>query len=507
MTLSHPDVIVIGSGAGGSTLAWGLAQAGKRVLVLERGDYIPREAENWSARAVMSEGRYVAHDTWYDKDGAAFSPYTHYCVGGNTKMYGAALLRMRQSDFGPVRHLGGLSPAWPIGYADLEPYYSAAEQLYTVHGTRGVDPLDPPASRDYPYPAIEHEPRIAALYDDLERLGHRPYPLPLALRPSIDAPMRLAAFDGYPDPTETKADAHTSALRPALAYPGVELITNAKVVRLVASASGREIVGVVVEKDGEIATLRAEIVVAAAGAINSAALLLRSADDRHPHGLANRSGQVGRNYMTHHNGLLVAYGDAENPSRFAKTFGVGDFYRGRGDDCPPLGSIQLMGRMDEASLTAMAREQLPGVTAADIAARSLDVFLTAEDLPVPDNRIALRGDGSVQVTYRPTNLEAYERLLRAACDMFAAADALHGRRAPRFLHQRLGISGVTHQCGTIRFGNDAETSVLDTSCRAHEVDNLYVADASVFPSSSAVNPSLTIMANALRVADHIRCRL
>ncbi|HWB73315.1 MAG TPA: GMC family oxidoreductase [Nannocystaceae bacterium] len=501
------DVIVIGSGAGGSTLAWRLAQSDKRVLVIERGDYLPREAENWDPRAVMSEGRYGANETWYDRDGQAFSPYTHYCVGGNTKMYGAALLRMRQSDFGAVRHLGGLSPAWPITYADLEPYYCEAEQLYSVHGRRGIDPLDPPASLAYPFDAVEHEPRIAELYEDLEALGHRPYPLPLALRRHGEAPVRLGRFDGYPDPTETKADAHVCALRPALARPGVELWTRTRVERLLASPSGREIVGVEVVRERERMTVHAHIVVVACGAINSAALLLRSHGDAHPRGLANGSDQVGRNYMTHHNGLFIAYGEAKNESRFGKTFGVGDFYRGAGPDDPPLGSIQLMGRMDEGGLAAMAREQLPGVPVAEIAAHSLDIFLTTEDLPVPDNRIALRDDGGVQVAYRPTNLEAYDRLRRATSEMLTAADLRHGRRAPQFLHTRLGIGGVTHQCGTIRCGHDAHTSVLDASCRAHEVDNLYVADGSVFPSSAAVNPSLTIMANALRVADHIRTRL
>lgn len=507
MTQPSHDVIVIGSGAGGSTLAWRLAQSGKRVLVLERGDYVPREPENWDERAVMGDARYGARETWYDRTGAAFSPYTHYCVGGNTKMYGAALLRMRQSDFGAVRHIGGLSPAWPIAYADLEPYYSEAEQLYSVHGRRGVDPLDPPASRDYPFAALPHEPRIAELYDDLESLGHRPYPLPLGLRRHGDAPIRLGRFDGYPDPTETKADAHVVALRPALARPGVELWTNTRALRLLASSSGREVTGVLVERDGVTTTLHAHVVVVACGAINSALLLLRSADERHPQGLANRSGQVGRNYMTHHNGLLIAYGDASNESRFQKTFGVADFYRGRGADAPPLGSVQLMGRMDRGGLEAMAREQLPDVPVEEIAEHSVDFFLTTEDLPVPDNRITLRADGSVQVAYRATNLEAYERLRRATCEMLADAEAYRARRAPQFLHLRLGVGGVSHQCGTVRFGNDAETSVLDASCRAHELDNLYVADGSVFPSSSAVNPSLTIMANALRVADHIGARL
>jgi choline dehydrogenase-like flavoprotein len=501
------DVIVIGSGAGGSMLAWRLAKAGKRVLVIERGDYIPREPENWDPHAVNVEGRYAAKETWLDGEGVEFRPYTHYCVGGNTKMYGAALLRMRASDFGAVRHHGGLSPAWPIDYGDLEPHYAVAEGLFSVHGRRGVDPLDPPSSAAYPHDAVEHEPRIAELYDDLAHLGYRPFPLPLGLRPAGDAPTRLGLFDGYPDPTETKADAHVVALRAALAHPNAALWTRARVEKLLTGPSGREITGVVVERDGERVTLRAAIVVVACGAINSAVLLLRSANDRHARGLANGSDQVGRNYMNHHNGLLVAYGEAANDSRFQKTFGVADFYRGGAHGELPLGSIQLMGRMDLAGLAAMAAEQLPGVTPAEIAAHSVDFFLTSEDLPSPESRVTVGARGGVRVAYQATNLAAYEGLRQRACAMLTAADALRGRRPPQFLHRRLGASGVSHQCGTTRFGRDPETSALDVDCRAHEIDNLYVADGSVFPSSSAVNPSLTIMANALRVAEHIAARL
>ena len=169
--MSAYDVIVIGSGAGGGTLAHRLAPSGKRILLLERGDWLLREPHNWSAADVFVDGRYNSADTWHEADGTPFSPQVHYYVGGATKLYGAALYRLRAEDFGELRHVDGVSPAWPIGYADLEPYYTQAEQLYEVHGARGEDPTEPPASAPYPCPPVSHEPRIQQLSDDLAAAG------------------------------------------------------------------------------------------------------------------------------------------------------------------------------------------------------------------------------------------------------------------------------------------------------------------------------------------------
>jgi choline dehydrogenase-like flavoprotein len=505
------DIIIIGTGAGGGTLARRLAPSGKRILILERGRYIPREAENWDTRAVFSQQRYQAKEPWFDSAGNPFSPYTHYCVGGNTKVYGAALLRMRPHDFNDVRHYGGLSPAWPIGYDDLEPYYTEAERLYTVHGARGRDPHDPPASAPYPFPALAHEPRIAALERDLTRLGYRPFPIPIAIRPqevsASRAPIHLARFDGYPDPTETKSDSHVCGIAPALDHPNVTLLTGARAERLLADGRGREVTGVVVDHEGQQLTFSADVVVLACGAINSAALLLRSASERHPHGLANSSGQVGRNYMCHHNGLFIAVMQESNPSTFQKTLGLTDFYRGSDDSEFPLGTIQLMGKPDPDTLAFMAKDALPGAPIEEIAGRTIDVFLTAEDLPHPDNRVALREDGSIQLFRADTNAEAYTRLEAKLKSILDTIERSCGRRTPAYLTLRLGIGGVSHQCGTLRFGTDPRASVLDTDCKAHDLTNLYIADASFFPSSSAVNPSLTIMAKALRVGDRILERL
>ncbi|CAG0973619.1 glucose dehydrogenase [Phycisphaerales bacterium] len=505
------DIIIIGTGAGGGTLARRLAPSGKRILILERGDFLPRERENWDTAAVFQEKRYLAPETWFDQNDQPFRPYTHYCVGGNTKMYGAALLRMRESDFGEVRHFGGVSPAWPITYQELETYYSAAERLYCVHGARGMDPHEPPASTPFPHPPVEPEPKIKELFNDLTTLGYRPFPIPVGVRldrrDPAQAPYHLGRFDGYPDLTEVKADSHVIAIKPILARNNVTLLTRTLVERLDTDPSGREVSRVVARRDGEPLEFRADIVVVACGAINSAALLLRSASSSHPDGLANSSDQVGRNYMTHQNGCFLAVTEEPNPSQFQKHFGLTDFYRGASDSPFPLGTIQLMGKPDPGTIEWLRGDQLPGVPLADIAARTIDFFLTSEDLPDPANRITLRKDGSVRVRYVVNNAEAYERLQAKLTGAMVEASRLRGRRAPEFFASRLGIAGVSHQNGTLRFGTDPTSSVLDVNCKAHDLDNLYVVDSSFFPSSSAVNPSLTIMANALRVGDHLLHRL
>ncbi|MCC7171250.1 MAG: GMC family oxidoreductase [Planctomycetes bacterium] len=512
------DVVIIGSGAGGGTLAHALAGSGKRVLVLERGGFLPRERENWDEKAVCLDRRYATAERWRDADGREFAPSVHYVVGGNTKMYGAALLRLRAHDFAEVRHHGGTSPAWPIAYEQLESYYSAAERLYSVHGRRGADPHDPPSSTPYPFRALEHEPRIAELARDLEHQGLRPFPIPLGVRlgetSHATAPIRLARFDGYPDPTEVKADAHVAALVPAQSRGGVTLRTECVVERLLTSTSGREITGVLVRHGDETEVVRGSIVVVACGAVNSAALLLRSANDAHPHGLANRSGLVGRNLMLHHNGMLLAVCDVENPSVFQKTFGLTDFYRGasahegHGASEFPLGTIQLMGKPDRWTVEFMAKESsLANRTADDLLAHSVDFFLTSEDLPDPRNRVTVGADGGITLSYLPNNLAAYEALRERTESIVARAELAHGRARPDFLHLRLGIQAVSHQNGTLRFGCDPATSVLDPECRAWDVHNLYAVDGSFFPSSGAVNPSLTIMANALRVGERLLDRL
>jgi choline dehydrogenase-like flavoprotein len=521
MSSTHFDIIIIGSGAGGGTLAYRLAASGKRILILERGGYVPREKENWSTRAVNVLGRYNTKEQWLDSAARPLHPHTNYNVGGNTKFYGAALFRLRKEDFGELRHAGGISPAWPIGYDELEPYYTEAEILYQVHGERGADPTEPPASGPYPYAAVSHEPRIQELHDDLQRMGHLPFHAPLGVMiderdPVSSRCIRCDTCDGHPCLLHAKSDAQVVCVDPALAHPNVTLLTNARATSLETSASGREVSAVVVERDGAVERYSADIVVVSCGAINSAALLLQSASDRHPRGLANGSDVVGRHYMGHINAVLMAISRCPNPTVFQKTLALNDFYFGSDDWAYPMGHISFVGKLDATTLSAGAPAIAPGWTLDLMAKHSLDFWLTSEDLPDPDNRVTVDRDGRIRLAYRPNNEEGHRRLtarlehlLNRQRHCTEHGDSCHVGLFARslFVGQRIPLAGVAHQNGTIRFGHDPETSALDVHCRAHEVDNLYVVDASFFPSSGAVNPALTIMANALRVGDHLLDRL
>lgn len=521
MAASHYDIIIIGTGAGGATIAHRLAPSGKSILILERGDFLPRERDNWDPGAVFIHGRYQAKETWFGKDGRAFHPGIHYWVGGNTKVYGAALFRLRKEDFGEIRHKGGISPAWPLGYDEFESYYTEAEQLYQVHGAHGIDPTDPPASRDYPHPPISHEPRIEELYQSLKKEGYQPFPLPVGAlldeengRPThTSACVRCDAFDGFPCLVNGKADAQVICIEPMLKqYPdNVTLLTKAFVQRLETDASGRRVTAVHLEREGEAETYCADIVVVACGALNSALLLLRSASDRHPHGLANSSGVVGRHYMRHNNSALMAISRKENPTRFQKTLALNDFYFGDKDWPYPMGHIQMLGKSHGETIAGEAGRWaliLPDMPFEVMARHSVDYWLTSEDLPDPDNRIMYGADGRIILELTENNMEAHERLKARFKGILEAADC-HPHLLSRslYLGKQIPIGGTAHQAGTVRFGRDPATSALDVHCKAHDLDNLYVVDAGFFVSIGAVNPSLTIIANALRVGDHLLDRL
>jgi choline dehydrogenase-like flavoprotein len=515
--MSDYDVIIVGSGAGGGTLARHLAPSGLRVLLLERGDWLRREPQNWLAQDVFVDNRYVSPDTWYDEHGKAFQPQIHYFVGGATKLYGAALYRLRAEDFGELRHHDGISPAWPISYDELEPYYTMAEQQYEVHGARGEDPTEPPASAPYPFPAVSHEPRIQQLSDDLDAAGHHPFHAPCGIR-LLESDMayshcvRCGNCDGFPCVVHAKSDAEVFGVRPALEHPNVTLLTNAHVVKLETNDAGTEVTEVVVERDGELERHSADIVVVAAGAANTAKLLLLSASDKHPNGLANGSDQVGRNYMFHASQAVLALSREENPTVFQKTLGLNDFYFGSDEHDYPLGNIQMVGKSQAPMFRGekpLQTKLAPQWTLDRIAKHAVDFWLSTEDLPRPGNRVSVDREGKVTLAYTPTNDVPKQELLKKLKSILGKLDMHEDHLIHRFAYMKneIPVAGVAHQAGTCRFGTDPATSVLNADCRAHEVDNLYVVDTSVFPSIGAVNPALTAMANSLRVGYHLLERL
>ena len=511
------DVIIVGSGAGGGTLARQLAPSGKSILILERGDWLKREAENWDATAVFVQNRYISPETWYDRDGRPFQPQVHYFVGGATKMFGAALYRLRKEDFGELRHHDGISPAWPISYDELEPYYARAERMYQVHGLRGRDPTEPPASGPYPCPPVSNEPRIQQLSDNLTAAGYHPFPAPCAVmldeqNMAYSTCIRCQTCDGFPCLVHAKSDAETVAVRPALEFPNVTLLRNAKALKLETNASGTAVTEVVADVAGQREVFRGDIVVVSCGAANSAKLLLMSANDKHPRGLANGSDQVGRNYMFHNSQAVLAVSLEPNPTIFQKTIALNDFYFGMDGFEYPMGNIQMIGK----SLGPMYRGEKPIETALlpmglldNLARHAVDFWLTTEDLPDPENRVTVNQAGDLTLSYTPNNQVARQKLYDKLKSMLGQLGMHPHHLIPRDIYMKteIPLAGCAHQVGTCRFGADPKTSVLDVNCKAHELDNLYVVDTSFFVSIGAVNPSLTAIANSMRVSEHLLQRL
>ncbi len=516
----HYDVVVIGSGPGGGSVVHRLAPTGKRILLLERGDYLPRSPANWDSQTVFVDGIYQASETWYGADGSSFHPGLHYYVGGNSKVYGAALFRMRQRDFDDIVHKDGVSPAWPVKYDAFEPYYAEAERLFHVHGQRGEDPTEPASSGPFPHPPVSHEPRIAALAESLAKDGLHPFHLPLGIlldekggkATPTSVCIRCDAFDGFPCLLNGKADAQVVCVDPALqAHPNLTLLTGAYASRLETDGPGRAVTGVHVTRNGEEERYSADIVVVACGALSSALLLLRSGSDSHPNGLGNGSGLVGRNYMRHNQSILMALMREPNDTVFQKTLAVSDYYFGSDDWEYPLGLIQMCAKSHGAQIRGEAipgwLEWAPKMPFEEMARYSMDFWLSSEDLPRPENRIFYDRD-RVCLDVTQANMEAHHRLKKKLEAMLSRAGA-HPVLLERSLYfgKNIPIGGTAHQAGTARFGPDPATSVLDLDCKAHQLDNLYLADASFFPSIGSVNPTLTIIANALRVADRIAGRL
>ena len=496
----HYDLIIVGTGAGGGTLAQKLAPTGKRILILERGDFMPLDEQNRSNVDIFKRDRYHAPEQWYDNAGEPFYPQMNYAVGGNTKIYSAALLRWREQDFATIQHQDGVSPEWCLNYSDFEPYYTEAEQLYKVHGVSPCDPTEPPHSEPYPFEAIAHEPQMAEMAAAIAQQGLHPAPLPLALTRQED------------DPTN---DSEVSGIAPALNYDNVTLKTGALVVCLHTNPSGLVVKAVEAQIGNQPYLFAADIVVLACGAVNSAALLLRSANDKHPRGLANSSDLVGRNLMKSLMTAVIQLSKQSNSGAFLKTIGINDFYWGDTEYSYPMGHIQNTGGLltdvifaEAPPLTSVLAKYLPGFGLKQLATRSIGWWIQTQDLPNFNNRVRIDGK-KLFIDYTPNNLEAHDRLVYCWIDVLKAAEKQLGGFQPGIMHPRaeVPIQVMANQCGTCRFGDDPVTSVLNLTCRTHDVDNLYVVDGSFFPSNAGVGPALTIIANALRVGEHLIERL
>ena len=497
------DIVIIGAGVGGGALANALAAPGRDILMIERGPRLPREKDNWSVDAVFHKKKYATKEEWRDRDGKLFNPSTYYYVGGNSKFFGAATVRFRKEDFEDLQHEAGVAPAWPVNYDAFEPYYARAERLMGTHGEAGVDPIEPPRSGPMPYPAIGHEPEIAWFERKLRQKGLRPFPLPIAIDyHDGGACARCRTCDGFACKIGAKGDAEVRLVNPALAKGGVTLITEAFVHRLVTDPSGARVTAVELDYQGERRTVSARIFVSSAGAINSSALLLRSANDKHPRGLGNNtSDQLGRNYMAHNNTAMMAISPfKKNRVTFQKSMAINDFYLANSEKPYPLGNIQGLGKLQAGMLTANAK-WAPEWAMGLFAERSVDWWLMSEDLPDPENRVSVDPDGKIRLSYTSNNLKSHGELVKVW------SKVMRSLGYPLIITQKMDIKVSMHQCGTARFGNDPKTSVLDTNCKVWDVDNLYVVDASFLPSSTGFNPSLTIVAQALRTAEHIEREL
>ncbi len=493
--MSRPDVIIVGSGMGGATMAASLAPSGRNILIFERGERLTPSPRDRDETAIFRDGVFRPDECWADGDGALFNPGNYYCVGGNSKFFGGVMLRYRAEDFTPIQHMGGTTPGWPIGYDDLEPWYTQAEALYQVRGgPPGEDPTEPRHSGPYPFPPVPDEPVIADLRRRLAGVGLHPAALPLGVDPGRWLAGGQTPWDAFPGTCGGKMDAETVGIAKALSYPNVRLKTGTPVIRLHADETGR-ISKVETRTGPRNRTFSAPVVVLAAGAVQTAALLLRSANADHPAGLANASGQVGRNFMCHNTSAVLALHPLRrNPSVYQKTLMFNDFYLGGGPGGAPLGNVQLLGKISGPILSANA--PFPAPVARWVAHRSVDFYAMSEDLPTPESRVTIK-DGQIVLDWKRSNQKTHLALVARLRQVLRRAGF------PIVLSKRFDRRTPSHQCGTARMGHDARTSVVDTFCRSHDHPNLFITDASVLPTSAAVNPALTIAALSLRTGNRI----
>ncbi len=488
----HYDVIIVGTGAGGGTLARKLAPTGKKILVLEQGDFLAKGSSQLVDVEVFKKEGFYAPEKWYEEEGDTFFPQTSYSVGGNTKIYSGVLQRLREKDFEKVQHQDGISPEWEVKYKDFEPYYTEAEKLYQVHGKSGDDLTEPSRSEDFPLPTVDSEPQIEDICTRISKQGLNPGYLPIGVG------------------KQGRTDSEDTGISPTIQkYDNVTLKTSAKVVRLVTSASGKEVKAVEALIGNRSYFFVGNIIVLSCGAINSAALLLRSTNEKHPKGLANSSDLVGRNLMKQLMTVLVQMTNTPNSGLFQRTRYINDFYWGDENFSYPMGHIENSGGIlqdvmfsESPPILSVAAKLMPGFGLKQLAKRSIGWWLQTEDLPSPKNRVRVKGD-KLYLDYTANNIEAHDRLIYRWIEVLKSIDG----KQNIYPRGEVPIQVVAHQSGTCRFGEDSRTSVLDLNCRTHDIDNLYVVDSSFFPSISATSPALTVIANALRVGEHLIDRL
>ncbi|MBF2015363.1 MAG: GMC family oxidoreductase [Rivularia sp. T60_A2020_040] len=487
------DVIIIGTGAGGGTLARKLAPSGKKILVLEQGEFLEKESSQLVDAEVFKKENFHAPEQWYEEEGDFFYPQTSYSVGGNTKIYSGVLQRMREQDFEKVQHQDGISPEWEVKYKDFEPYYTEAEKLYQVHGQTGDDLTEPSRSQGFPFSVVDSEPQVEDICNSISKQGLHPAYLPIGIG------------------EQGRTDAEDTGISPTIkAHDNVTLKTSAKVVCLHTNPSGKEVKAVEAKIGEQSYLFMGNIIVLSCGAINSAALLLRSANEKHPKGLANSSDLVGRNLMKQLMTVLVQLTNNTNSGLFQRTRYINDFYWGDESFAYPMGQIQNSGGIlqdvifsESPPLLSVVAKLMPEFGLKQLAKRSIGWWLQSEDLPTPKNRVRV-DNSKLYIDYKANNTEAHDRLIYRWIDVLKAVD---GNKQNIYPRGETPIQVVAHQSGTCRFGEDSRTSVLNLNCRTHDIDNLYVVDSSFFPSISATSPALTVIANALRVGEHLIERL
>jgi len=490
--VNSADIIIVGSGIGGASMAAALAPTGKRILIIERGDHLRQSLHDRNDRSIFVDGHYRPEEKWLDGNRVSFNPGNYYYVGGNSKFFGAVFLRYRKEDFEPIVHMGGTTLGWPIRYEDMEPYYCEAENLYRVRGQIGEDPSEPQHSMQYPFAPVPDEPTIKDFRKRMSSVGLHPASLPLGVNLDRWLSRAKTPWDAFPDTNGGKIDAESGALKAAIKHKNVALRTNSMVTRLLTS-EGQGIAGVELDT-GEV--LAAPTIILAAGAVQTAALLLASADEANPNGISNRSDQVGRNFMNHNcSAVLALHPFRRNNSVYQKTVMVNDFYLTGGPNGEPLGNIQLLGKISGPILQASS--PIPRLLANWIARHSVDIYAMSEDLPNPESRVTLQ-NGQIVLDWKRSNLEAHLTLVSKLKRKLRKAGY------PIVLSRPFDRRTPSHQCGTARMGKDPKTSVVDPFCRSHDHPNLYITDASVLPTSAAVNPALTIAALSLRAAEHIQ---